>query len=474
MDLFRHSAEKRRLGQPLAERMRPKSLQEFVGQGHLLADGKLLQRLLQGRALPSLVLWGPPGTGKTTLAHLLAAAVGAEIAPMSAVMSGVREMRDLIAKAAMRRDQYNVRTILFIDEIHRFSKAQQDALLPHVEAGAVTLVGATTENPSFQVNVALLSRCRVLRLESLDDDALTMLAQRALADTERGLGQHEVRISEDAMSRLVANAHGDARRLLNTLEVAVSIARVGNEADAAKPSENEGKTDGEGGNGDKDEHADGAPSEGPVVTVAVVDEAGQHKTLLYDKSGDEHYGVVSAFIKSMRGADPDAAVYWMTRMLESGEDPLFVLRRMVIFAAEDVGNADPQALSVATSALQAFRFVGMPEGVLPMTQAAVYLACAPKSNTALTTYAAARRAVRSHGALPVPAKLRNAASALGRQLGHGQGYKYPHDFAGHYVAEDYLPEALVGERYYTPSTSGYEREIGQRLDDWRNQDKESS
>ena len=429
MDLFERSARSDRVHQPLAERMRPGLLEEFVGQEHLLGPGKLLAGLSGGGRLPSLILWGPPGTGKTTLARLLASRERAYLAPLSAVSAGVKDLREAVAQAAERRDQYRTRTILFVDEIHRFSRSQQDALLPHVEAGTVTLIGATTENPSFEVIAPLLSRCRVVRLESLPPEALRGLAERALGDADRGLGGRGLAVEPDAMEQLAAQAGGDARRMLNALEVAADLAR-----------------------------------ETKVVTAAMVEEALQQKTLLYDKAGDEHYGVVSAFIKSMRGSDPDAAAYWMTRMLEAGEEPRFILRRMVIFASEDIGNADPQALVVATAALQAFELVGLPEGVLPLTQAAVYLACAPKSNTSLTTYAAARRAVKERGALPVPAKLRNAVTALGRQMGHGAEYKYPHDFQGNYVAETYLPDELVGARFYRPSRSGAEAEIGRRLD----------
>ncbi len=425
------------MNQPLAERMRPTSLEEYVGQTHLLGPGKLLERVLVGGALPSLILWGPPGTGKTTLARILAGRVRAHFVPMSAVNAGVKEIREVVAQAARARDERGHRTLLFIDEIHRFNKAQQDALLPHVESGTVTLVGATTENPSFEVNAPLLSRCRVVRLEPLGSEALLALARRAIGDVDRGLGRRPPAIADDVLDLLVDQSGGDARRLLNTLEVAAQIAEAG------------------AGDGQ------------PVITAGIVEEAAQQKTLLYDKAGHEHYGVISAFIKSMRGSDPDAAVYWMTRMLEAGEDPLFVLRRMVIFAAEDIGNADPRALSVATAAVDAFRFVGLPEGVLPMTQAAVYLATAPKSNTALTTYGAARRAVKEHGALPVPARLRNAVTGLDRAMGYGKEYRYPHEFEGHYVVETYLPDELEGEVFYEPTGSGAEAEIKARLDAWR-------
>jgi putative ATPase len=436
MDLFARAAVRDRRGQPLAERMRPRTLAEFIGQAHILGAGKLLRRALESKDLPSLILWGPPGTGKTTLGRLLAGEAGARFVAVSAVMAGVKELREAIAEAAAERDQHAARTVLFVDEIHRFNKAQQDALLPHVEAGTVVLVGATTENPSFEVNAALLSRAKVIVLKSLTEADLRVVVDRALADAERGLGAQPLDVPADVRDLLAREARGDARRALATLEAAAAIAVP----DAA---------------GRK------------ALTPAVVEEALQRRTILYDKAGDEHYGVVSAFIKSLRGTDPDGALYWMARMLEAGEDPMFVLRRLVIFAAEDVGVADPQALQVAVSALDAFRFVGLPEGLLPMTQAVLYLSTAPKSNTAVTAYAAAKADVDAHGALPVPAHLRNASTKLGKEQGWGEGYKYPHDFQGHFVREEYLPDALRGHRYYAPTDSGRERAIKERLEKLR-------
>jgi putative ATPase len=424
MDLFEHASQhEAQTRAPLAERMRPATLEEFVGQEHLTGEGRFLRRAIEQDQVPSLILWGPPGTGKTTLAHVVARSTGAAFESLSAVLVGVKELRETVQRAQERWRLHRQRTLLFIDEIHRFNKAQQDALLPHVERGTVTLIGATTENPSFEVNAALLSRARVVTLRGLEEEELLALLRRAVAH-EQGLGGR-VQVEEEALRLLAQAAGGDARRALTALEVA-------------------------------------AAHGGAHVDSACVQEALQHKVLLYDKGGEEHYNVVSAFIKSLRGSDVEGALYWAVRMLEAGEDPLFLLRRMVIFASEDVGNADPRALAVAVDALRAFELVGLPEGTLPMTQAVTYLALAPKSNTVLTSYAAAREAVAEGGALPVPLHLRNAPTRLMKSLGYGSGYQYPHDFEGHYAPEDYLPEPLRGRRFYQPSSNGLERQLGER------------
>lgn len=430
-DLFAHNAAKTAAKKaPLAERMRPRTLEEYVGQRKLLAPGRLLKQITERKVLPSLILWGPPGCGKTTLAHLLAQTVQMPFVAFSAVLSGVKELRQILDEAQDQRRLHGKATVLFVDEIHRFNKAQQDAFLPHVEKGLIILLGATTENPSFEIIAPLLSRARVVVLESLSLEDLLILLKRALQDKERGLGERHLTADEDALLFITQHAQGDARSALNTLEVAAMIA-----------------TEKETGH----------------INLGLVEEAAQHKALLYDKGGEEHYNIISAFIKSMRGSDPDAAVYWMMRMLEAGEDPLFIARRMVIFAAEDIGNADPQALSLAVAVKDAVHFVGLPEARIPMAQAATYLATAPKSNASYRAMLAALEDVKKHGPLPVPLHLRNAPTKLMKGLGYGKGYQYAHDYEGAVVTQTHLPEALRERRYYRPSERGHERQIKDRM-----------
>lgn len=438
MDLFEHRQDRSKEGAPLSERMRPRRAADLVGQTHLLAPGGVLARAIAEDRIPSMILWGPPGCGKTSLARTLAVESRAELVIFSAVLSGVPELRKVLETASEKKKLRGERTILFVDEIHRWNKAQQDALLPHVERGSVILVGATTENPSFAVNSALLSRARVFKLEPLPSGDVRALLDRALSDRDRGLGGLEVKVETDALDAIAEHAHGDARRALDVLELAA-----------------------------RDAHSRAATIDRALVASALAS-----PSLRYDKSGEEHYNVVSAFIKSMRGSDPDAAVYWMMRMLDAGEDPLFVMRRMIIFASEDVGNADPQAIQVAVAADASFRRLGMPEGMFPLAQCCTYLASTVKSNASYAAFAAAREDVKERGPLEVPLHLRNAPTKLMKEMGYGDGYRYPHAEGGFAEGAAYLPKELEGRRYYEPKDVGFEARIKQRLAKLRGETKE--
>ncbi len=420
---------------PLAERVRPRALDEVVGQEEVLGPGGFLREAIEADSLPSMILWGPPGCGKTTLARVIARRTQFRFVPFSAVLSGVKEVREVVAEARALRAREGRGTLLFVDEIHRFNKAQQDAFLPHVEDGTLTLVGATTENPWFEVTAPLLSRCRVVRLLPLSLEALETLVRRAIADAERGLGDCGVRVPDEAIRSLCRAADGDGRRVLNLLEAAVGHAR-----------------------------RMGRPAVDAEVLAAAATPAG----VRHDRAYEEHYNVISAFIKSLRGSDPDAALYYFARMLEGGEDPAFICRRMMIFAAEDVGNADPRALQVAVAAHEAFRAIGLPEAAIPMAQAVTYLATAPKSNASYRGLREAQQAVRRTGTLEVPLSLRNAPVEGMKDQGYGEGYVYPHDVPGAFVPEAvHLPSALEGTRFYEPSGAGYEKTISERLHAWR-------
>ena len=442
MDLFEYGAQKvADASRPLADRMRPRNLKEFMGQKHVVEEGTLIRHAIEQDRIFSMILWGPPGCGKTTLARIIAGESSCHFVHFSAVLSGIKEIRSVIEDAKNQQKLYHKRTVLFVDEIHRFNKAQQDAFLHHVESGLITLIGATTENPSFEVIPPLMSRCRVITLKALSSKDIAAIIDGALKDKERGLGNIDLNISEDALSHLVRIADGDARAALNNLEVAASLV-----VSASDP-----------------------PLEGKALKIKLqdIELALEKKALLYDKSGEEHYNLISAFHKSLRGSDPDAAVYWLGRMLSAGEDPLYIARRMVRFASEDVGNADPNALGVALNAMEAFRFLGAPEGELALAQAAVYLATSPKSNSIYSAYGNVKEAIKASGALPVPFHIRNAPTGLMTELGYGKDYKYAHDYEDAYIPQDYLPEKLEGRTYYVPTDRGFEKTIKQRLDRWR-------
>ncbi|HXU89039.1 MAG TPA: replication-associated recombination protein A [Methylomirabilota bacterium] len=411
--------------------MRPRSLDEVIGQEHLLGPGRVLRTALERGELHSMILWGPPGSGKTTLASLMARVAGARFVAFSAVLSGVKEIRQVVAEAETQRQHRRVRTILFVDEIHRFNRAQQDAFLPHVEKGTIVLIGATTENPSFEVNSALLSRCRVYVLRPLGEEPLVGIMKAALADRERGLGATGITATDTALRAIARLANGDARGALNVLELAAQLA------------------------------------DGGAITETTIREASQRRTLLYDKSGEEHYNLISALHKSLRDSDPDASLYWMTRMLDSGEDPLYVARRLVRFASEDVGNADPQALVLTLAAKDAYDFLGSPEGELALAQATLYLALAPKSNAAYVAYDEARADVEAAPAEPVPLHIRNAPTGLMKDLGYGKGYQYAHDAPDARVDQEHLPESLRARHYYRPVERGLEADLARRLAEWR-------
>ena len=436
MDLFDHALRDRLKSEaPLAARMRPRTLDEYVGQEEIAGPGRLLRRAIEAdRLFSSIILWGPPGTGKTTLAQIIANTTKSYFASLSAVLSGVADLRKVIAEAKERRKLHNQRTVLFVDEVHRWNKAQQDALLPHVEDGTFVLIGATTENPFFEVIGALVSRSRIFQLKPLDDDSVRRLLLRAIGDPERGYGRRDVEIADDALAHLINVANGDARNALNALELAVETT---------------------------------PPDAHGVITVslAVAQESIQRRAVLYDKDGDAHYDTISAFIKSVRGSDPDAALYWLAKMLYAGESPRFILRRLIILAGEDIGLGDPLGLVVANAAAQAFEYIGLPEGIYPIVEATLYLATAAKSNSAGAYFKAVTK-VEEEGKITVPQHLQDG-NRDARGLGHGQGYVYPHEEPGHHVGQQYLPTALLGTYFYKPSAEGYEAQVQARLARWR-------
>jgi putative ATPase len=421
---------------PLAERMRPQNISEYIGQRHLLAEGCLLRHAIEEDKLFSMIFWGPPGSGKTTLARILANETKSKFVSFSAVLSGVKEIRAVIDEARELLERKKMKMILFVDEIHRFNKAQQDAFLPHVESGLITLIGATTENPSFEVIAPLLSRTRVLVLKPFSEEDLLAILESALKDKQKGFGQISIKIDPDVLRYIVSQADGDARSALNNLEAVISMVQ-------------------------------NLPEDKRVISLKFAQEALLKKALLYDKDGEEHYNLISALHKSLRGSDPDAALYWLGRMIAAGEDPLYIARRMVRFASEDIGNADPQALVVSMAAQQAFHFIGLPEGELALAQAAVYLATAPKSNSLYVGYGKVKEIINTKGYLPVPLHIRNAPTKLMKDLDYGKDYKYAHDYANAYVPQEYLPDEIRGQIFYQPREVGFEKTIIERLNYWR-------
>jgi putative ATPase len=436
VDLFDHAHENRMKNEaPLAARMRPRSLEEYLGQEHIIGPGKLLRRAIEAdRLFSSVILWGPPGTGKTTLAQIIANTTQSHFVTISAILAGKADLRAIIADALERRRLYNKRTILFVDEVHRWNKAQQDALLPHVENGVITLIGATTENPYFEVIKALISRSRVFQLRNLNQQEVGQLLDHALSDGERGYGTRKIQLDADARLHFAEVSSGDARNALNALELAVE----------STPQDNKGVVH---------------------ITLEVAQESIQQRAVLYDKDGDSHYDTISAFIKSVRGSDPDAALYWLAKMLYAGEDPRFILRRLIILAGEDIGLADPMGLVVANAAAQSFDFIGLPEGIYPIVEATIYLATAPKSNSA-SAYFKALKKLEQEGQVSVPRHLMDS-NRDSDALGHGKEYVYPHEFEGHFIPQQYLPKRLLGTYFYQPSQEGYEAQVLARLEMWR-------